>query len=240
MEPFTLTIATALVLFVCTSIRSAIGFGDALLAMPLLGLIMSLRTATPVVAFTGFIISLIILISDQDSVDLKSAWRLIVGTVIGVPFGLLLLQYAPEKLVKIGLGIILILYGSYNLVSVRFPQLSHERYAVLFGFVAGVLGGAYNTNGPPIAIYGVLRRWSATYFRATMQCYFLFSGIATIAGHGFAGLWTPMVWQLFLWSIPGISIGIYVGSKINRLIPQPRFNQIIFGLLIVVGCIFLL
>ncbi|MGG6263802.1 sulfite exporter TauE/SafE family protein [Leptolyngbya sp. AN03gr2] len=240
MELTALTIATALILFVCTSVRSAIGFGDALLAMPLLGMIMSLRTATPVVAFTGFIISLIILVFDQDSVDLKSAWRLIIGTIIGVPFGLLLLQYAPEKLIKVGLGIILILYGLYNLASPKFPQLHHERYAIFFGFVAGILGGAYNTNGPPIAIYGVLRRWSATYFRATMQCYFLFSGIATIAGHGLAGLWTPLVWRLFLWSVPGISIGIYIGSRINRIIPQPMFNQIIFGLLVVVGCIFLL
>ncbi|MCU0551457.1 MAG: sulfite exporter TauE/SafE family protein [Leptolyngbya sp. Prado105] len=239
MELPALTIATAFILFFCTAVRSAIGFGDALLAMPLLGIIMSLRTATPVVAFTGFIVSLIILVSDQERVDLRSAWRLIIGTIIGVPFGLVLLQYAPEKLIKIGLGIILILYGLYNLVSPKFPQLHHERYAVFFGFVAGILGGAYNTNGPPIAIYGVMRRWSATYFRATMQCYFLFSGIATIAGHGFAGLWTPLVWRLLLGSIPGIVIGIYFGSQINRLIPQPMFNQIIFGLLIVVGCIFL-
>jgi uncharacterized membrane protein YfcA len=235
-----LTIATAFILFVCTSIRSAIGFGDALLAMPLLGMIMSLRTATPLVALTGFIISSMIIIFDQDSIDLKSAWRLIISTIIGVPFGLFLLQYAPEKTVKMGLGIILILYGLYNLVSPKFPQLRHERYAVFFGLVAGVLGGAYNINGLPIAVYGVMRRWSASYFRATMQCYFLFSGIATIAGHGFAGLWTPQVWRLFLWSIPSILIGIYVGGKINRLIPQPMFNRLIFSLLIIVGCIFLL
>lgn len=240
MELPALTIATALILLVCTSIRSAVGFGDALLAMPLLGMIMSLRIATPVVALTGLIISGTILLFDQDRVDLKSAGRLIVGTIIGVPFGLLLLRYAPENLIKIGLGIILILYGLYNLLSPKFPQLHNERYAILFGFVAGILGGAYNTNGPPIAIYGILRRWSAAYFRTTMQCYFLFSGIATIAGHGFAGLWSPLVLHLFLWSIPGIGIGIYIGGKINRLIPQPMFSQIIFGLLIGVGCLFLL
>lgn len=239
MELPALTIETALILFFCTSIRSAIGFGDALLAMPLLGVIMSLRTATPIVAFTGFFISFAILMFDQDRVDLKSAWRLILGTIAGVPFGLLLLRYAPEDLIKVGLGIILILYGLYNLTSPKFPQLHHERYAVFFGFVAGILGGAYNTNGPPIAIYGMLRRWSSAYFRATMQCYFLFSGIATIVGHGLAGLWTPLVWHLFLWSIPGIGVGIYIGDQINRLIPQPMFSQIIFGLLIAVGFLFL-
>jgi uncharacterized protein len=236
----TLTLITSFILFVCTFVRSAVGFGDALLAMPLLGLVMSLQIASPIVAFTGFTISLMILFSDRDAVDFKSAWRLIVATIFGIPFGLLLLNYAPEHFVKVLLGLVLILYGLGNLLTPKFPQLHHERYAFLFGFIAGILGGAYNTNGPPIAIYGTLRRWAPEYFRATMQCYFLFSGAATIAGHGIVGLWTPMVWHLYLWAVPGIGLGVYLGGKVNRWIPQPMFNQIIYSLLIVVGLLFLL
>ena len=41
-----------------------------------------------------------------------------------------------------------------------------------FGFFAGILGGAYNTNGPPVVIYGSLRKWSPATFRATLQGYF--------------------------------------------------------------------
>jgi hypothetical protein len=236
----TLTVLTAFILFACTFVRSAVGFGDALLAMPLLGLIMSLQTASPIVAFMGFMISLTILISDPKSVDFKSAWRLIIATIIGVPFGLLLLNYAPERLVKVILGLLLILYGMGNLVTPRMPRLQNEKYAFIFGFIAGILGGAYNTNGPPIAIYGTLRRWRPDYFRATMQCYFLFSGVATIAGHGIVGLWTPTVWNLFLWSLPSIFLGVYIGGKVNQWIPQPMFNQIIFSLLVIVGFLFLL
>jgi uncharacterized membrane protein YfcA len=73
-----------------------------------------------------------------------------------------------------------------------------------------------------------------------MQCYFLFSGVATIAGHGIVGLWTPTVWNLFLWSLPSIFLGVYIGGKVNQWIPQPMFNQIIFSLLVIVGFLFLL
>lgn len=235
-----LIFATAVILFACSLIRSAVGFGDALLAMPLLGLVISLKIASPIVAFVGFTISLLILLIERDAVDFKSAWRLIIATMVGVPFGLVLLNYAPEHLVKGVLGLVLILYGVGNLLTPRFPYLQYEKYAFLFGFVAGILGGAYNTNGPPIAIYGTLRRWSPDYFRATMQCYFLFSGVATIAGHGLAGLWTPLVLHLFLWALPGIGLGVYLGGKVNRWIPQPMFNQIIFVLLVIVGFLFLL
>lgn len=236
----TLTLATAIILFICTFIRSAVGFGDALLAMPLLGMVMSLKIASPVVAFAGFIISLVILLVDRKAVDFKSTWRLIVATITGVPFGLWLLNYVPEQIVKWVLGLTLIAYGVSSLLAPKYPYLRHERYAFPFGFVAGILAGAYNTNGPLIAMYGILRRWSPEYFRATMQCYFLFSGIATIIGHGLAGLWTPLVWHLALWAMPGVGLGIYLGGKANRLIPQPMFSKIIFGLLIVVGGLFLI
>ena len=240
MTAFTLTLVTSGILFACTLIRSAVGFGDALLAMPLLALVMRLQIASPLVAFTGFTTSLIILLIERDIVNIKSAWHLIVSTIIGVPFGLLLLSYAPENLVKGVLGSVLIFYGISNLLTPKFPYLRNEKYAFFFGFIAGILGGAYNTNGPPIAIYGTLRRWSPDYFRATMQCYFLFSGVATIAGHGLAGLWTPLVWNLFVWALPGIGLGVYLGGKVNRWIPQPMFNQIIFVLLAIVGLLFLL
>jgi len=104
----TLTIVTAVILFICTFIRSAVGFGDALLAMPLLGMVMSLKIASPVVAFVGFIISLMILLFDRKVVDFKSTWRLIVATIAGVPFGLWLLNHVPEHIVKWVLGITLI------------------------------------------------------------------------------------------------------------------------------------
>lgn len=235
-----LTFVTSLILFVSTFVRSAVGFGDALLAMPLLGLVMGLQVASPVVAFTGFTISLTILCIDRGAIDFESAWRLIVASMAGIPFGLLLLKYAPEHLVKFLLGVVLIFYGISNLIIPKFPYLRHETYAFPFGLIAGILGSAYNTNGPPVAIYGTMRRWTPDYFRATLQCYFLFSGVMTIAGHGLAGLWTSLVWHLFLWALPGIGLGIYLGGKVSRWVPQPMFNQIIFVLLVIVGGLFLL
>jgi uncharacterized membrane protein YfcA len=142
------------VLFISTFIRSAIGFGDALLAMPLLALIISLKMATPLVALMSMAISTGIILTDWDKVDLHSAWRLIVASLVGIPFGLILLNLAPEALVKAILGLLLVLYGLYNLLTPGLPLLRNENLAYPFGFVAGILGGAYNTNGPPIVIYG--------------------------------------------------------------------------------------
>ena len=54
----------AAVLFVAAFVRSALGFGDAVVAMPVLAMILGLRTATPLVAFVGPTISILILAAD--------------------------------------------------------------------------------------------------------------------------------------------------------------------------------
>src|SRR5215475_7419246 len=83
MDTMTRILMTAALLSLCAFIRSAVGFGDALLAIPFLGLIMSLSTASPVVALAGLVMSLSILVANQEMVDFPSAWRLIVASLIG-------------------------------------------------------------------------------------------------------------------------------------------------------------
>lgn len=227
------------ILFFSTFIRSAVGFGDALLAMPLLALFVSLRTATPLVAFMGLMISLGVMITNWQTIDFRAAWRLNLASLAGIPFGLILILLAPEAPVKIILGLLLVGYGLYNLLTPGLPVLQNERLAYPFGFVAGILGGAYNTSGPPIVIYGALRRWPPDHFRATLQGYFFFSSILILAGQGLAGLWTWQVIWLFLYSMPLIACGIYLGEKVNCRLPKAAFRRIIFGLLIIVGILFL-
>ena len=226
------------ILFVSTFIRSATGFGDALLAMPLLVLTVGLQTATPLVAFVASTISLTILVREWRTLELRGMWRLIFSTFIGIPLGLVLLNFAPEKLAKAILGTLLILYGLYGLSGLSLPQIRDEKLAGIFGFIAGVLGGAYNTNGPPIVIYGTLRRWSPDYFRVNLQGYFFLTNWLIIVGHGLAGLWTSQVLQLYVYSLPAVVTGILIGEMVNKRIPKAMFSRLVYILLVVIGVLF--
>ena len=223
------------ILFVSTFIRSALGFGDALVAMPLLAMAVGVTTATPIVAFAASTIAITILLKDWREVDVRSTWRLVVSSLVGIPFGLVLLKFAPEFWVKIVLGVFLILYGIYNLLAPRLPTIENQRWSYLFGFVAGVLGGAYNANGPPVVIYGTLRRWPPEKFRATLQGCFVLTGLMIVAGHGIAELWTPLVLKLYLVALPAILVAVYLGEKLNRRIPREKFSRLVYVFLVVIG-----
>ena len=89
-------------------------------------------------------------------------------------------------------------------------------------------------NGPPLVIYGSLRRWSPEHFRATLQGYFLPASVLGMCGYWLAGLWTPDVTRYYLWSLPPALAAIFLGRALNRRMTGPSFLRYIhFGLLLV-------
>lgn len=228
------------ILLIAALVRSVVGFGDALVAMPLLVLVIDLRVATPLVALMGLTIATAILLHQWRSLNLNGMWQLILFTLIGIPVGLALIKFMPPSLAKTILGILLIVYGAYGSCGLSLPHLKDDRLAGIFGFIAGILGGGYNTNGPPIVIYGTLRRWSQDYFRVNLQGYFLLSNCLIVASHGLAGLWTHTVLQLYVMSLPLLALGIFLGSLISQHISKSLFTKLIDSLLLIIGIIFLL
>jgi uncharacterized membrane protein YfcA len=224
------------VILTAAFVRSSLGFGDAVLAMPLLALVIGIKTAAPLVAFMGPAISILILAGSWKRGEWKAASKLIISSLLGIPLGIVLLTRLPEEPLRLALGVVIMLYGGFGLLSPSL-RLRRERPGVTFlvGFGAGVLGGAYNTNGPPVVIYGMLRDWPPDRFRATLQSYFLPTGLAVLAGHGTAGLWTSDVLRLFAFSLPGLVLGVWAGGKVNKTLTHDVFRRAVHVSLVVMG-----
>ena len=228
------------VLFLAAFVRSLAGFGDALIAMPLLTALVGLTVATPVVGLATVVISVAVLATSWRSLDLATSWRLLLASAAGMPLGLLLLTRVDEWVMHLLLGIVLVGYGLYNLLRPGLPALRHEGWAFPFGLVAGILGSAYNTSSPPVIIYGTMRRWPPDTFRATLQGFFLVNSLMIVTSHGLAGLWTATVWEMVLWSLPALLLGIVAGIAVQRRIPDASFGRLVYALLVALGVIFLL
>lgn len=230
----------ALVLFVASAIRSSLGFGEALVAVPILALLMPVEVAAPLAVLVSITIALVAVLQDWRHIHLRSAGWLVLSTLAGIPIGLLLLKTVSEACVKAILGAVIVAFSIYALRGRKQARLDNDSYSWLFGFAAGILGGAYGMNGPPLAIYGSLRGWSPKHFRATLQGYFLPASLIGMCGYGFAGLWTAKVNRFYLWSLPAVLIAVFLGRAINHRLNHARFQFFVHGGLIVIGTILLL
>ena len=232
------TLQVLAVLFLATFIRSALGFGEALVAVPLLALTLPVQVAAPLAVLVSITVAVVVVIQDWRNVHVGSAGWLVLSTLFGIPLGLLLLKTVPESIVKSILGVFIIAFALYSLAG-RKPQLHSDRLAPLFGFIAGILGGAYGMNGPPLVVYGVLRRWQPAQFRATLQGYFLIASIAGMAGYAVAGLWTRTVNRYFLLSLPLALIAIFLGHAVHRRLSGARFLIAVNAGLALIGVLLL-
>ncbi|HLJ45268.1 MAG TPA: sulfite exporter TauE/SafE family protein [Bryobacteraceae bacterium] len=227
------------VLFLATLIRSSFGFGEALVAVPLLALLLPIQVAAPIAVMVSITVALIVVVQDWRSVHTRSAIRLVLPTMLGIPLGLILLRVGAGPVVKGVLAALIIVFSGYSLLGGKHGELRDDRFAWLFGFSAGVMGGAYGMNGPPLVIYGSLRQWSPQHFRATLQGYFLPASLVGMWGYWLAGLWTPAVNQFYLLSLPFVILATLVGRVINRRMGDHRFVRYVYGGLIAIGIVLL-
>ncbi|SEA71247.1 hypothetical protein SAMN05660420_02920 [Desulfuromusa kysingii] len=232
-------LATLAVLAFSTTIRSVFGFGDALIAMPLLAMILGLKTATPLVALIAFTIATIILLSTWRSLKVRSAFRLIISTMVGIPLGIVLLKGVDERIMQFLLACVLLLFSGFNLSNLVVPKLKSEKSSYLFGFVAGLLGGAYNTNGPPVVLFASMRDWPPAEFRATLQGYFFVTGFMLLSAHALGGLWNQRVFTLYGLSLPVVIISIWLGSKLHKKVSPEKFRKAIHILLVLIAAMLL-
>jgi len=216
--------------FVATLIRSAFGFGEALIAVPLLAFFIPIPVAAPLAVLVSITIAAIVVVQDRRHIHLRSAGWLVLSTLFGIPLGLLLLTRMPEHLIKAGLGVLILVFALSSLSGGVRVRLRHDSRIWMLGcgFIAGILGGAYGMNGPPLVIYGSLRGWSAQHFRATLQAYFLPASILGMAGYLGAGMWTPVVTRDYLLCLPVMLPAVFLGRAINHRLSAAAFSRYIY------------
>jgi uncharacterized membrane protein YfcA len=222
---------------VATLIRSAFGFGEALIAVPLLAFCLPVRVAAPLAVLVSITIAAVVVAQDWRHIHLRSAAWLVLSTLLGIPLGLFLLTASPEHVVKALLGGLILFFALFSLTgSLRF-RLDHESrpWLLTCGFLAGILGGAYGMNGPPLVIYGSLRQWTAQHFRATLQAYFLPASVLGMCGYLSAGLWTPVVTHDYLLSLPVALPAVFLGRAINHRLSAAAFSRYIYFGLAAIG-----
>lgn len=211
------------------------------MAVPLLALFLPIEIAVPVSVLVSIAVAGVVVVQDWEKIHFRSAGWLVLFSMLGIPLGLWLLTSADERLVKSSLAFVIIGFALYSIFGRTIKLESESRIGLfLCGLLSGIFGGAYGLNGPPLVVYGAMRRWSAQHFRATLQGYFLPASLMGMIGYWINGLWVAQVTTLFLWSLPGVFLATFFGRAINRRMNGTSFFTYVYAGLIGIGIVLLL
>lgn len=224
-----------LVVFLGCFTQSLTGFGVALVTMALLPSLIGLQVATPLVALVGIVLEVLILIRYRESLKIRSILGLIISCIVSVPVGVVYFRRLDENFALFLLGLIIAVYAIYALTGFRLPALHHPIWAWMFGFVGGLLGGAYNTSGPPAVVYGNCRKWTPQEFKSNLAGYFLVGSMMVVSTHWLSGNFTSIVWSNFWVTSPALLLGFLLGQSMDRWINPESFRRIVLVMLVVLG-----
>jgi len=230
------TIALTTIVVVAGFLQGLTGFGFVLIALPLLGLFIGIKTIIPLVILLALCISMTLSVQLRSSINLKSIYGLMAATIPGIPLGVYTLKHIPAEMLAIIVGIIMVAFTSYQLLAKPTAKQLGIPSTILAGFVSGVLAGSIGAGGPPVIVYSSLQPWTKDQAKATLAFYFAICGAMVSITHAYTGLITQEVLKLFLISIPALIVGILLGSIAYKKLSDHGYKKLAFIIVFILGC----
>ncbi|VEU39867.1 unnamed protein product [Pseudo-nitzschia multistriata] len=111
--------------------------------------------------------------------------------------------------------------------------LQSQTAAILFGSAAGIFGGAFDVQGPPLCVYGDAKGWSPARFRNNVLAVVCLNSALVVAIDAAQGSLGGFYYSYFcLTSLPGVLLGIVAGQWASE-----RIDPVLFKNLVLVMCL---
>lgn len=224
-----------LINFLAALSQTVAGFGAPLISMPFLIRWLGLEIATPLSTLVGLFTSIGLLVYYRSHLDLRAVGNLILAALFGVPIGAFYLARVNIEIVNIILAVVLIGYALYAIFLPTPPVLRSQWWEYFFGFIAGVMGGAFNISGPIVVMYAAFRHWRPEAFRSNVQGFFLVTNTMIMLSYWSKGSLDAAYWAAFAWAFPGMVLAVVLGIYLSKRIDIVLFRKLVIALLFVSG-----
>jgi uncharacterized membrane protein YfcA len=168
--------------------------------------------------------------------DIGRTWPLVLGTVIGIPFGVAILAWINPAYVRFGVGVLLVLYTIYSLTRPVFAPIRIGVGAdVAIGLSNGLLGGLTGLGGVISTISCQLRGWPKDVQRAVFQPVLFVAFVVISISQAIAGSITRDTLVLYGLGVPFMVAGLWSGFKLFGKINDETFRKTVLVLLLFAG-----
>lgn len=211
----------ALVILVAACLQGSIGFGMGMLAAPFIALVDA--TLLPVLVIVlAVLVTLIVLVLDRASLDLRGAGWALAGRVPGSVVGAGLLTVMSTTVLSWSVAAVVLLGVAVSMRGWR-PAVTRWSQA-LAGALSGVMGTTTSVGGVPMAIV-----WQASEgprLRGTMSAFFLVGSVLSLGALLLWGAVPPHALLAAAWMAPFALAGVVLSRFVNRFLNRRRTRTI--------------
>jgi uncharacterized protein len=218
-------------------VNGYLGFGAALMAMPVVVLGNDMAVALPASSLLILALNLQMAWNYRRHIARAPAWLMLAGALPGAAGGLILLRFVSESGLKVGLGLLLLACAGWGLCSkyARRGGLGPV-WGVLAGFLSTCFGTAFGINGPPPAAYMSLRGGSQSEIKGALGFFFIWSTACIVAAQALAGMFSLRAVTVAGAGLPAMLVCALGGMRLSARLGTAAFHRAMSALLLIMGC----
>jgi uncharacterized membrane protein YfcA len=220
--------------FLAAGCQSLTGFGSALVAVPLLSLYLDAKLAVVIATLLSTVISTPLIVEVRRRLRLTKVIPLAIGSVVGVPLGILILKSVDAGVLKILVAVVVISASGLLFLAPRLKLGSRNTLSSLVtGALSGLLRASTSMGGPPVVLYTLSHEQGIEEFRSTILGLFLVTGVLTIPGFFVVDLVSRDALVAVGVAVPGIVLGLLLGAGLRARVQPELFRKLVLAVLVI-------
>ncbi|ERN51617.1 sulfite exporter TauE/SafE family protein [Alkalihalophilus marmarensis] len=226
-------IAFIIIILGASVLQTATGFGFSILATPFLLLIFEPIEAIQINLILSLIISSALIMKIRKDIDFSILPRFVVGSVTGLPIGIMIFLLVDINRLKLGVSLIILALTIMLILKFRINQ--NKKKDLIVGGLSGSFTTSIGMPGPPLLLYFSGIETQKEKLRGTTLAFYLFIYfVSLIIQVTFAGT-NKEIWISSLWALPLVFVGLYLGQRLFKRINQNAFRIVTYIILLFTG-----
>jgi len=177
----------------------------------------------------------------RHALDWRRVAPFIITSALGIPLGTFLLTYIDPAWLRIGVGVLLLVYSIWGLARPHVRRVAAGLPTDLgVGFLNGLLGGLTGLGGVLIAIWCQVRIANKDAQRTVFQPVTLAAMAINVVSLSVAGEITAVTVRLYLLGLVPVFAGLWAGLRLYGRLDDLAFRNLILLLLLASGIVLIL
>jgi uncharacterized protein len=197
---------------VAGAVRGFSGFGSALIYMPLISAIYSPAIAAPTILLIDTMSGLPFSVRAWPHANRQEVLPVSVGGVVGVPLGVLALLYVNPLSLRWFIAVLVLIALAALASGWRYHGKPTLLASLGVGATSGFGAGAVQIGAPPLLVFWLGGKNSATTVRANIMVYFILQGVLSFGLYLYSGLFDAEVVVLSLLLGAPFALAMFAGA----------------------------
>lgn len=225
----------ALGMIVAGVVRGLVGFGAAMILVPILSAVMNPTVAVPLLTVVDGLVTLPLFVAATRECRWREIVPLTIAAVAALPVGIAVLVHVPTETLRLGISITILLLVGILASGWRYRGSPSLPITLGVGAASGALGGSTGMIGPPVILFWLGGQNNAALVRANINAFFGLMILITIIAYWIGGLFTPQILAVSVLLAPIYGLAVWVGARGFRHTSDVLYRHLAFALITLIA-----